>query len=318
MGTISKAGLKQIVACDYGTLATTPVDPIAMGIRNAAPMKRSHYKPLKDYLDGSYRNMMNFNIQAESMQSTMHMLDTMIGWLNGNVDLQVRTVAQASGGAGDCYKFNTGNNMGLDFEVLINSDKRTIKPTFEVALPWSTGQALVDAADSVTPVVFSGITNRGEDEALLRRPFFLAFEAPAATSILTRDEIVSRSYSIKTKNKKQEETNMSIVDYLIFEITMKFRNASVANQVAILAKDQSPSLLIKEQNAGAFYDAWDFNSGVLTLNDEYDDADDDRALTLKFQRNVFLYDIAFEYGATKGGDVGDTTGLKGGTMKVGY
>lgn len=317
--TISKAGLKQIVACDYGTLATTPVNPIAMGIRQAAAMKRSHYKPLKDYLEGQWRNMMNFNIQAESMQATMHMLKKMIDWLNGNVDLQVITVPQAVGGAGDCYKFNAGNNMGLDFEVMFNSDKRTIKPTFEIALPWETGKTLVDGADSDTPVTFAEITHpRGEDEALLRRPFFLAFEAPKATSILTRNELVSRSYSIKTKGKKSDENNLSIVDYLTFEITLKFRNASVAEQVAILAKDQSPSLYIKEGNDGAFYDAWDFNSGVLTLNDEYDDADDDRAITLKFQRNVFLYDIAFQFGATYGGDVSDTIGEKGGTMRVGY
>lgn len=315
---ISKAGLKQIVACDKGTLATTPVDPIAMGIRKGTVMKRSHYKPLKDYLDGQFRNMMNFNIQPETMQATMFLLSKMLEWVDGNMDLQVITNPQAAGGTGDVYKFVSGNEVGLDFEYVINSDGRTIKPTFEVALPWATGQTLVDGADSATPVSFSGITHpRGEDETLLRKPFFVSFEAPTGTPVLTRNEIVSRSYSIKTKSKKLEESNMTTVDYLVFELMLKFRNASVAKQIEILNKDQMPTIKLKEQNNGAFYDEWQFNSGVLTLNDEYDDSDDDRALTLKFQRNVFIYDLAFEFGATKGGDATDG-GTKGGTMKVGF
>lgn len=314
---ISRAGLKQIVACDYGTLATTPVDPIAAGIRNAATMKRSHYKPLKDYLEGQWRNMINFNYTHESMQATMFALKKYIGWLNGNVDLQVITVPQDNGNS-DVYKHIDGNNVGLEFELMYNSDKRTIKPTFEIALPFTAAQTLVDTADSETPVTFASITHpRGEDETLLRRPFFLTFEAPKTTQVITRNELVSRSYSIKTKSKKSEENNMSIVDYLIFEIILKFRNASVAKQVEMLAKAQSPSLLIKEGNDGSFYDAWDFNAGVLTLNDEYDDTDEDRNITLTFKRNVMVYDIDFLFGATYGGDASDN-GKKGGTMKVGY
>lgn len=317
--SISKAGLKQVVACNKGTLATTPVDPIAMGIRKGATMKRSHYKPLKDYLDGQFRNMMNFNIQLESMQATMFMLKKMLDWVDGNMDLQVITNPQAAGGTGDVYKFNSGNEMGLDFEYVINSDGRTIKPTFEIALPWTTGQTLVDSADSTTPITFPTITHpRGEDEALLRKPFFVSFEAPTGTPVLTRNEIVSRSYSIKTKTKKLEESNMTTVDYLIFELMLKFRNASVAKQVEILSKDQMPTIKLREQNNAAFYDEWQFNNGVLTLNDEFDDSDEDRAITLKFQRNVFIYDISFLFGATYGGDAADTTGIKGGTMKVGF
>ncbi|MCZ7608909.1 MAG: hypothetical protein M5U17_01975 [Ignavibacterium sp.] len=315
---ISKAGLKQIVACDKGTLSTTPVDPIAMGIRKGAVMKRSHYKPLKDYLDGQFRNMMNFNIQPETMQATMFLLSKMLEWVDGNMDLQVITNPQAAGGTGDVYKFVSGNEVGLDFEYVINSDGRTIKPTFEVALPWAAGQTLVDGADSAAPVTFASITHpRGEDEALLRKPFFVSFEAPSGTPILTRNEIVSRSYSIKTKSKKLEESNMTTVDYLIFELTLKFRNASVAKQIEILNKDQMPTIKLREQNNSTFYDEWQFNSGVLTLNDEFEDSDEDRAITLNFQRNVFIYDIAFEFGTGKGGDATDA-GTKGGTMKVGF
>jgi hypothetical protein len=318
MAVISNPGLKQIVECDFDTLATTPTNPIAFGIRKNAGLKRSHYKALKDYLEGQWRGMMNFNLQGETMQPTMQMLELAIERLNGNVDLQVITVPQTLGGTGDVYKFNAGNNMGTEFEVLFNSDGRTMKKTYEIALPWTVGQALVDSADSATPVTFAEITHpRGEDESKLRKPYFIAFEAPKATSILTRNELESRTYSIKTVNKKLEEPNMTSVTYLMFDLTLKFKNASVAKQIEILNKTQSPSIYMKEGNESSFYDAWDFNSGVLTLNDEYDDDDDDRALTLKFQRKVMKYDIAFLYGATYGGDATDE-GAKGGTMKVGF
>lgn len=314
---ISVAGNHQFGLCDLGTLATTPVDPVAMGIRGPYAMKRSAYKPVKDYLQRSWRNKTNFRSEAETFQPTMFMLSKMFQWLNGNCDAQIISKKQSAAASnGDVYKFVGARKAGLDFEMMINSDKRSLKTILEVALPYEDAQTFVDGADSETPVALPGITGPGEDQALFRRPYFVSFEAPKATAILTRDEIVSRSYSIKTKNKKQEETNISIVDYVTFELIMKFRNASVAKQVEVMAKNNAPSVYIKEQNVGAFYDAWDFASGVLTLDDEFDDTDEDRSLTLKFMADVFLFDIAFQFGVTFGGDASDG-GTKGGTMVIG-
>jgi len=315
--SISKSGNHQFGLCDLGTLATTPVDPIAMGIRGAYAMKTSAYKPVKDYLQRTWRNMINFRVEAESYQPSMFMLKKMIGWLNGNVDAQVITKKQTAGAAnGDVYKFIAARKAGLDFELMFNSDKRSLKPILEVALPYTDAQAFIDGADSETPVALPGITGAGEDQALFRRPSFVKFEAPDTTTILTKDEIVSRSYSIKTKNKKQDETNISIVDYLTFELIMKFRNASVAKHVEIMSKNNAPSVTIRELNEAAFYDEWKFSAGVLTLDHELDDTDEDRSLTLKFMADVFLFDVAFLFGATYGGDVSDG-GTKGGTMTIG-
>jgi hypothetical protein len=314
---ISKSGNHQFGLCDLGTLATTPADPIAMGIRGAYAMKTSAYKPIKDYLQRTWRNMINFRVEAESYQPTMFMLSKMIEWLNGNVDAQIITKKQTSGASnGDVYKFTGTRKAGLDFELMFNSDKRSLKPILEVALPYTDAQTFIDLADSDTPIALPTITGPGEDQLLFRRPSFVKFEAPDASTILTKDEIVSRSYSIKTKSKKQDETNMSIVDYLTFELTMKFRNASVAKHIEIMSKDNAPSVTIRELNNAAFYDEWKFSAGVLTLDHELDDADEDRSLTLKFMADVFLFDIAFLFGATYGGDVSDG-GTKGGTMTIG-
>lgn len=320
MGTISKTGLEQIVLCDGGTIADTPpLQPMAMGIRAGASLKRSAYKPIKDYLNRSWRNKINFRVEAETFQPTMLMLKNMTRWLNGNVDVQVQSNLQASTDTyGDLYIFDVDNstNLGLDFELMFNADKRSIKATLEGALNYATAQALVDAADAgTTPYSFSGITGPGESQTYFRRPAFVALEAPKSTGIVLRDEIIERTYSIKTKSKKSVETNMSIVDYLTFEIMMKFRNASTAAQVAMMAKDNAPSLYIKELNAGAYYDAWDFAAGALTLDDEFEVTDEERSQTVKFVGDVFLFDISFSFGAAYGGTAGDG-GTLGGTMVV--
>lgn len=319
MGTVSKTGLKQLVLCDGGSLLTTPVNPTAMGIRGPASLKHGNYKPIKDYLSRTWRNKINFRVEAETYQPTMLTLKNMISWLNGNCDAQITTNKQTSGASnGDVFQFGTiaSTNLGLEFELMCNADKRSIKTILEGALNYAAAQSLIDAADSATPVNFSGITGAGDSEVFLRKPAFVAFEAPKATAIVLRDEIVERSYTIKTKGKKSVETNMLIVDYLTFEITMKFRNASIANQIAIMTKANAPSLYIKEQNNASFYDAWDFAAGVITLDPETEITDEDRVQTLKFMADVSLFDIAFSFGASFGGDATDG-GTKGGTMVIG-
>jgi hypothetical protein len=316
----SRPGIQQLVLLDAGTLATTPAGAISVGLRNAVPVKRSAYKPVKDYLNRSFRNKVNFNIQAESLQPSPYVLSKLIGWLNGNVDVQAITRKQsASADSEDVWKFisqTVGSvtrdmKLGLDFEYLLTGDKRSVKLTLEAAFEYEVAKAFIDLADSASAVSLSGITGRGEDATKYKAPFFLAFESPAATSILTRDEIVERTYSFKTKNTKSDEDNRSLVDYLSCEITLKFRNASVANQVAVMAKDNLPSLLIKESNGGAYYDAYSFGAGSLSLEDEYDDSDEDRSLTLKFMGDVHVYDISFAFGDTNGGSAADTTGSLG-------
>ena len=85
-----------------------------------------------------------------------------------------------------------------------------------------------------------------------------------------------------------------------------------------MSKDMSPSILVKEQNNGAFYDEFEFAAGALTLIDEYNDADENRSIKLTFAADVSIGDISFLFGSSAGGDAADTTGIKGGTMMIGY
>lgn len=312
----SRAGLKQIVLCDSGTLLTTPANALAAGLRNSAAMERVPFKEVKDYRNRVLKNMIDFKIEWESLQPTMLMLKSLTGWLNLNCDAQVVTVAQFAGGSGDVYQFCGANKAGLDFEYMITADKRSVKPTLEVAMEYDRAKIFIDGADSTAQVSFASITGDGSDFTRYRAPYFISFEAPKTTALFSSADLVERSYSIKTKNKKSIY-NASIVDYLTFEFTITARDATVAKQIEIISKDISPAVYVKEQNSGSFYDAFDFNSGVLTLHDEFKDGDDDRNLKLTFGADVPVGDISFQFGAAYGGDSSDG-GAKGGTMRIGY
>ncbi len=313
----SIAGLKQILLCDSGTLLTVPTNPHVAGLRNAATMARTPFKDVKTYLNQSLRNMINFKIDFESLQPSLGKLKSMIGWANLNCDAQIVTSPQSIGGSSDVYQFIGVNKLGLDFEYLITADKRSMKTTLEAAMEYNRAQAMVDSADTTAAIAVAGITGAGNDYTKYRAPFFLAFEAPQATALFAAQDLTERSFSIKTKNKK-DLYNTSMVDYLTFNFTIAARDASVAKQVVMMSKDMSPNILVKEQNNSPFYDAFDFNAGVLSLVDEYNDADEARAIKLIFSADVPIGDITFSFGATFGGDAADTTGIKGGTMKIGY
>jgi hypothetical protein len=312
----SRAGLKQIVLCDSGTLLTTPSNPIAAGLRNAAAMERTPFKEVKDYRNRILKNMVNFKIEWESLQPTMLMLKSLVGWINLNCDAQVVTVPQSSGGSGDVYQFAGVNKAGLDFEYVITADKRSLKPTLEVAMEYERAKTFIDSADNNSPITFANISGDGADFPRYRAPYYLSFEAPKTAAVFGAPELVERSYSIKTKNKKSIY-NSSIVDYLAFEFSIAARDASIVKQIEAMSKDASPSVYIKEQNSGSFYDAFDFTAGILTLHDEFKDGDDDRNLKLVFSADVPVSDIAFQFGAAYGGDSTDA-GVKGGTMRIGY
>lgn len=315
--SISRAGLKQIVATDAGALSTG-TNATAIGLRNAAIMEISNFKQVTDYLERNLRNMKNFKIEGESLQPTIKMLKNMISFLNLGCDLQAVTRPQSAGGSGDVYQFTGDNKPGLDLEYMISSDKRSLKAIWEIAMEYARAQTLIDGADSATAETFSGITGEGADFTAYHAPYYLAFESPKTTAALTsKGDIKERSYSIKTKNKKSIY-NASIVDFLMFEFKIVAYESSVAKQIEIMSKDMSPSIYVKEQNASeSLFDCFDFAAGVLSLSEVHTNNDDERTIEMTFSGNAHIYDITWDLTATGGGEV-DGDGSKGGAMKIGY
>lgn len=310
------AGLKQIVLCDKGTLNTTPVDPIALGIRKDAVLTINHFKQVEDYRKRKFRNYLNFKLEGETLQPTIFMFKKLLDWLNGNVDLQVITQNQSTS-AKDVFKFNAGKELGIDFDWTYNQEGRSCKITFERAFPYADAVTFIDSADSNTAITFSGITDDGTDLTLYRGSSPDKFEKPADTSLGSTSLITVRSLNIKSENKKSID-NMSIVDNLMITLEMTGREAAIADFVMRLNKQQLDSVVFQEKNTGTFYDKFDFNALVLSQTDEFVINDEERTLKIVLEGRVPIYAVSFLYGTNNGGNVADTKGTTGGTIKFGY
>ncbi len=310
------AGLKQIVMCNKGTLATTPVDPIALGVRKDAVLTINHFKQVEDYRKRKFRNMLNFKLEGETMQPTIFTFKKLIDFLNGNVDLQVVTQNQSTS-AKDVWKFNAGKELGIDFDWTYNQDGRSCKISFERAFPYSDAVTFIDAADSTTAVAFSGITDDGTDLTLYRGSSPDKFEKPAATSLGSSSLATVRSMNIKTENKKSID-NLSLVDNLMITLEMTGREAAIADFVTRLNKGMLDGVVFQEKNSGAYYDKFDFNSNVLSQTDEFVINDEERTLKIVLEGRVPIYAVSFLYSTGNGGDAADTKGTTGGTVKFGY
>lgn len=313
----SPAGLKQIVMCNKGSLATTAVDPIALGIRKDAILNINPFKQVEDYRKRKHRNMKNFKFDGETMQPTIFTFKKLIDWLNGNVDLQLTTQNQSIS-TKDVWKFIGGKELGIDFDWTYNLDGRSCKVTFERAFPYGDAQTFIDAVDSNTAVSFAGITDDGTDLTLYRGASPDKFEKPAGTALSSNINLLTtRSLNIKTENKKSID-NMSLVDNLMITLEMTGREAAIADFITRLGKNELDGVVFQEKNAGSYFDKFDFNSLVLSQTDEMLINDEERTLKIVLEGRIPIYSISFLYGTANGGDAADTKGITGGTIKFGY
>ena len=315
--SIAKCGLKQIGFCNVGTLSTTPGDPLVVGFRKGASLIITPQNDIKDYRNRSLRNLINFKTEAESLQPSMRLISKIHAWLNQHADVQVVTNPQSgSADSEDVFKFIGNYLAGIDFELVISHEMRSLKITIEGAYEYALAKTFIDGADSDSWVSM-GVTGEGADSTLFRAPYFLDLEYPGGTEIFSsKHELIDRKLTIKTKGKKTLY-NQSIVDWLSCTLEITARDAGIAKMIAEMAKDMSGTVLWKEQNTGSFYDAFSFAANALNVRNEFNISDDDRSLKVILEGDIPVADVTFTFGASYGGDAQDTTGLKGGTMTLG-
>ena len=315
----STPGIKSILLCGAGTLASTPTTPLFIGIGGKSKMTISPYKTVKDSRNRQLKNMLMVQIEAESHQVTLKNFNTLLGLLNLNADIQVITDKQsAATGSEDVFKFTAATlKLGIGFEYALTMNGRTLKLTMKGAAPYNTVKALLDAGDSETPVAVSGVDHIGGEDYSQQRPMDIeAIQSPISTSLCDLADLDDLKLSIKTKDT-ENAYGQTLVDGFTCKLETLVRDASVSNLIAQYEKDINSSILVKINNEGSYYDAHDFAAGVLTPAHEPEISDDNRKVKLQFEGDVRTYDIALEVGADKGGAAADA-GLNGGTLKIGY
>ncbi|MGE5440820.1 MAG: hypothetical protein ACM3UR_13280, partial [Bacteroidota bacterium] len=275
----------------------------------------------KDYRNGEFMNMYQHQVEAETLQPTMQMMEAVFKkWMNLKGDVQLVTNNQDPSvtDSDDVIKYTGTRAIGISGEFKYTDEKRSAILAMKRAFSAAEHLAIMDAMDSDPAVAVTGITGRGEDVSLFRPFNLLAIEAPKATAIIPSADIDSMSFSLKSSGSEVKLQGFDLVRKVTVNLEVTLLDASASKVVEILNKGVSPSFLLKFANSSTFYDAFDIAGGVLTLKPEYTNDDNQRILKLTATRDLDLWELAFSYGATFGGDAADTKGVKGGTLKIGY
>lgn len=313
---LSVAGLTEIGFCDAGTLETTKTNAAAMGIRNATELQITPFNQIEAYRNQKLRNMLNFKWEGESYQPTMSFLEKVLNWIRNGVDVQIKSVKQTPAAASEnIFKFTGNNKLGLNFEYVIDSKKRFIKPILEGAMDFEDAKAFLDTADSESAVDL-GFTLEGKDYSLRKAPYFLAIQVPKTVDLVSKYNVVERSFMLKGKGKKLER-NIDKVDYITATLSVTMETASISDMITILAKNESPSFLLKEKNNGDFYDGFDIKEGMLTQSEDFKIGDNNRTLSVTYEGDIPVNYFALQLGLSNGSDESDTEGITGGTLVVG-
>jgi len=311
MGTFARVGINQIALCEKGTALTSPDAIIAVGLRTPASLEIKPMNEIKDYRQRSLRNMLSAQIQAESLQPILAMLKNIndTSFADGGMDVELLAVPQATGVDGGCFQFFGDNFMGVDFEWIMNSKKRSMMFDCNVALEYEEMVALIDAADSNAAADLS-LTAYGNDFTKQKHPWIYLNE-----SGFTKDEVIDYNFSLKSVGEKSIH-NRTIYDYLMIHFDITLRAATIGNLVTLLGRDQNPALTVREDNnlAGTTFDKFVCSAGTVALTDEIMIGDDKRFVKLVYEGQVPIGNLAFSNSAPNGGNATDYTA--GGTVTI--
>lgn len=135
----------------YGIKALT----ILPRVTNPSPQAYHHIKlrrdakltiteePVKDVLDRSLPNWINFKIEAESLYNNIDIINMAHQYASaGAVMCELESTANDAG----VFVFAFNNFLGYDFELEINPNERNIKHILEARFDYETGKNIINAA----------------------------------------------------------------------------------------------------------------------------------------------------------------------------
>jgi len=311
-------GIKSILLCQAGSLGTTPVKPIYVGVGKKSAMKITPFKTTKDSKNRQSRNMLQMSLDFESTQVPLKTLYTLMGFINLGADVQVITDKQGlAADSEDVFKFTPSTfQLGLSFEYIINLESRSIKGTLKGAAPYNTVMALIDSADSEAAVTVTGITQPGgEDFSQVRGIDIASLQCPVSTDLYAAGSLDDLKLSVKTKTS-ENAFGQTFVDAYTNRLEATIRDASVTNLLVHYGKAVDAAVKLKLNNSGSYYDELDFSVGVMAPANETEISDDKRKINVILEGDTRPFEVALETGVAKGGAAADE-GLNGGTLKIG-
>ena len=305
----AQAGLAQIAFCGAGTLATTPTGVVVMGITSNEDLKTTRLRGIKiEHQDHDLPNYDNLMLSASSVQGSLFMFMTLLGYRGGNCDIQIITTD------GKVYKFLAASSpLGVKPKLIYNKDSRIITVEVEGAFSQTAWDAILTAAASASAVDLGFNPDSGADHTKQRLVYPLATECPAATALF--GNYVERSLIIEPKEKARTIANISLFDKLTASINIVMEDIPQADYITQRAKGTSPSFLWKEGNIGAAYDSFSFAAGVLVQDPVYNITGTKTELAVTLKGAFPVSKMTGAYGTGNGGSATDG-GVTGGTLTI--
>jgi hypothetical protein len=311
MGDIATVGINQVALAD---LSSQPTGEVLLGLRPKGQFVFTE-EPVMDYRDRPLQNRFNFRGEFGHFQPTLDDLNSAVGqWcVDGGVDAEILATPHQGGAAasGGCFQFFGANGMGYDFEWIMSNDDRQMKHILEYSPQgYAAGKAIIDAADSNTPVTWTG-TNYGIVTGQHRSPYIADLTAGAPHELA---RLLSYNLTLKSVGVK-DLYNRTQCNYINAKLEFVTRKAKIADIVTQLGYDMSLAVTFQEYNlTTTYYDKFIFNAGVLMKTSETTIGDDERLLKLTYEGSFPLANMSIDTSESEGGDDADAT--KGGTCTI--
>ena len=189
-----------------------------LGIRSSGKFIGEPHNPLTDMRNRQFPNMMNFRVEADTMQTDLAKIIALITYAKaGASSVAVLTGPLTVGGSGSdgdpvtsanggIFLFENANALGVGFELNITQAERLLKVNFERAFKYTSPDAIIDAADTESiPFLTSGIPAIDTDKVLsgFISPNDVTGMIPAALTASFADLYLDEfTINLKTKSTK--------------------------------------------------------------------------------------------------------------------
>ncbi len=303
------AGLAQVAIMQKDSMSATPADVVLLEIMSNEDLEVTDFKGINiEALDLQLNNLKNLKLTASTPLMSLYMYMKLLSFRKGNCDIQIIRRD------GKVFKFpGSTYPLGIKPKLNLTDDSRLIDVEIEAAFPKAVWDTIKTAALTAEPVVIASEL----DYSKQRTVYPLATECPIGTELYPSYE--KRSMAIEPKETARvnilQSYNISNFNSLTANIDIQLDDVTLAEELAIDAKGYSPSLLWKDANGAATYDAFSFAANVLGMHVNSKDTGSKKTLTINYKRSFPISKMSGAYGTGSGGSASDN-GVTGGTITI--
>ncbi len=283
---IAKAGIRRIALWDK---ANTEAGIIVLTMRQAGKLTITDKEDIKDFRNRVLPDMINFKIEAVSYDIGRPLLYYLLVHAKADgVSTEVITRKISTGVYDGIFSFAGDNFLGLDFEYTMSQKERSAKIMLEATYERDIALAILnDAYGNNTPNDLNGFDEVSFLTDYYRPAYFSYCKYGSSDTVLfTKDQIVSRKLTVKSKGNKTvyDRTIVNMLDVL-FEVELA---KSEIGDIKTFFESipVAPKLSLQEKDPAGKSELHVFKEGVLSLSRETNIADDSRTIKLKFQGDV--------------------------------